>query len=81
MISYAAFAAILFLFLLNGFLMGRLQAVINAVLTAAILAVVVLAILFEGWMALIYLLAIWLIGGNFLFTPLAKMVAGKLLSR
>ena len=79
MIYYTVFTAILFLFILNGFLRGRLKPYTDMVLTIAMLTTVIIGSYSEGWKTLIYFAMIWLIGGNLILTPLAKMAARKLL--
>lgn len=76
---YGIFSVILFVFILNGFLMGSLKQQIDIVLIIIILGVVIFGILTKGLITIIYFIAIWLIGGNFIFTPIAKLIARKLL--
>jgi len=80
MLCYIIFVAGLFLVILNGYLRGRWRQYVDIVLGIAICATVVFAIYSKGWIALIYLGVIWVIGGNLILKPLAKMAARKLLS-
>jgi hypothetical protein len=74
------FTVVLFLMILNGYLRGRWKQQIDIVLGAIGCGIVILGVYSEGWVALIYLAVIWLIGGNLILTPFARMAARKLLS-
>ncbi len=80
MVCYAIFAAVLFLIILNGYLRGRWKRYTDIVLGLALCATVLYAAYSKGWIVLVYLTVIWLIGGNLILTPLAKVAARKLLS-
>lgn len=79
MTCYIVFAFVLFLIILNGYLRGRWKQQIDIVLGMLICGTVIFAIYSRGWIALVYLGLIWLIGGNLILTPLAKTAARKLL--
>ena len=80
MIFYILFTISLFIFLLNGFLRGKLKEKTDVVMFIILLIIIILGIYYIGWVSLIYFLTILLIGGNFILTPLAKLTAKKLLS-
>jgi hypothetical protein len=80
MTYYIPFSIVLFLIILNGYLRGKWKQYVDIVLGVVIFAIVVFAIYSEGLATLIYLGLIWLIGGNLILMPLAKITARKLLS-
>ncbi len=80
MVCYIIFPVVLFLIILNGYLRGRWKQQTDVVLGIVVCGTVLFAIYSNGWIALVYLGVIWLVGGNLLLTPLAKMAARRLLS-
>ena len=80
MLCYVIFAAGLFLVILNGYLRGRWRQYTDIVLGLVICMTTIFTVYSKGWIALIYLSVIWIIEGNLILTPLAKMAARRLLS-
>ncbi len=79
MVCYIIFAIVLFLVIVNGCLRGRWKQQVDIALGIVICGAISYAVYSRGRMALIYLSVIWLLGGNLIFTPLAKRAARKLL--
>jgi hypothetical protein len=79
MVAYIIFSLFIFLFILNGFLRSYYKELIDAIFVVIILISVGFGIYLNGWHSIIYFVIILIFGGNYILTPIAKIVARKLL--